>query len=72
MSVVIRLMRAGAKKRPFYRMVAAERLPPQITLAPVKAPPSPEPVLALGSVLPVDSGFPERRDGALSGGLVGS
>ena len=24
MSVVIRLMRAGAKKRPFYRMVAAD------------------------------------------------
>jgi len=60
-----------------YHMVAAERLPTQITLAPVMAPSSPESsessefMGSVGSVLPVGSGFPERRDGALSGGLVG-
>jgi glycosyltransferase involved in cell wall biosynthesis len=55
-----------------YRMVAAERLPEQIALAPIMPALSHEPVGSPGSLRAVGSGFPERRDGALSGGLVGS
>ncbi len=55
-----------------YRMVAAERLPEQIALAPIMPALSHEPVGSPGSLRAVGSGFPERCDGALSGGLVGS
>jgi glycosyltransferase involved in cell wall biosynthesis len=58
-----------------YRMVAGEHLPRQLALAPVMPPPSPEPgesMESVGSIRALGSGFPERRDGALSGGLVGS
>jgi glycosyltransferase involved in cell wall biosynthesis len=55
-----------------YRMVAAERLPRQRALTPVVPASTLEPVGSVGSVGSAGSGFPERRDGALSGGLVGS
>jgi glycosyltransferase involved in cell wall biosynthesis len=55
-----------------YRMVAAERLPEQIALAPIMPALSHEPVGSPGSLRALGSGFPERRDGALSRGLVGS
>jgi glycosyltransferase involved in cell wall biosynthesis len=58
-----------------YSMLAGERLPQQMTLTPLMPPSSHEPsesVESVGCVRSVGSGFPERRDGALSGDLVGS
>ena len=57
-----------------YRMVAGQNLPRQMALAPLMSP-SPEPsesMESVGSLRALGSGFPERRDGALSRGLVGS
>jgi glycosyltransferase involved in cell wall biosynthesis len=57
-----------------YWMVLEERLS-QMALAPLLPPPSLESVESIGSMGPVSSTgsrFPERRDGALSGGFVGS